>query len=89
MVGTLNRKLLGWSNYFCLVLSAKPTGWWINIPPDGYASGCAPNIKLRAREPDGSLTLRFTCNLACSGLPSGPAVLRGRKREASSESRMR
>jgi hypothetical protein len=44
LVASLNWKITGWANYFCL-RSAKPIEPWRNIRAGGFASGCVSNTK--------------------------------------------
>jgi len=89
VVGTLNRMMIGWANYFCLGPVSKAyraverharlrLRQWLCAKHQRRGSG-------GQRYP----TTSCTRGLAWSGLPSGPAAFRGRTREPFSESWMR
>ena len=89
IVGTLNRKLMGWSNYFCL----GPVS-------NAYRAVDRHTVRRRRRwlcakhKVQGRGTQQFsevscTRSLAWSGSSCGPPVVHVRHRDASSESRVR
>jgi RNA-directed DNA polymerase len=82
IVGKLNRKMIGWANYFVWERSAEPTVRWTFTPAVGCVGGSATNTMKRDRAISiFRKHLFIPCTVWCS-YHTVPRAFRGRARES-------